>query len=168
MNAFETIQEFSKMLTNVDAWIVKASEHAKAKSFDTSVFVASRLAPDQYSFDRQVQGACDQAKYLAAYLSGKEPPSHPDTEKTFDELRTRIKTVQTYLATFKEADFKGAEDRKVKPRWLEGKWLRANDFLAQVAIPNFFFHVTTGYAILRHNGVPLGKQDFIGALPVQS
>jgi hypothetical protein len=164
---FEAIPQFSKMLHNLDRWIDKAVDHAKAKSFEVDVLVGARLAPDQLSFDRQVQSACDAAKFGAAYLSGKTPPSHPDVEKTMAELKQRIATVCSYLETFQDADFAGAEERRVAPTWMHGKWVRGDHYLQQLATPNFGFHVTTAYSILRHNGVPLGKMDFIGALPVR-
>ena len=167
MNAFATVSEFSKMLSNLDAWLGKAIEHAKTKSFDPNVLVAARLAPDQYSLDRQVQSGCDTAKFAAAYLSGKETPKHPDTEKTVDELRARIAACRGFLESVAEKDYAGAEDRKVAPPWMHGKWLRGQDYLGKLAIPNFYFHATTAYSILRHNGVPLGKMDYIGALPIQ-
>ncbi len=167
MQTLHVIQEFGKMLRNLDAWLDKAGAHAKAKPFDANVLVGARLAPDMYSLDKQVQAACDAAKFAAAYLSGKEAPRHPDTEKTIDELRARLATCLGYLETLKEADFAGADERRVSPPWLHGKWLRGEDYLAQIAVPNFFFHVTTAYAILRHSGVDLGKADYIGALPLR-
>jgi hypothetical protein len=166
-HTFEAIQQMSKMLRNLDQWIDKAVAQAKAKPFEPDVLVAARLAPDMFSFDRQVQSACDAAKYAAAYLSGKQAPSHPDVEKTMGELRQRIATVLAYLETFKEADFAGAETRKVAPAWMQGGWVVGDRYLAELGLPNFLFHVTTAYAILRHNGVNLGKQDFIGPLPIQ-
>ncbi len=167
MNAFHVIQSYAKMLHNLDAWLVKATEHAKTKTFDPNVLVGARLAPDMYSLDRQVQSACDSAKFAAAYLSGKEAPKHPDTEKTVDELRARIKSCLGWLETVTEADVATSDDRKVAPPWLQGKWLRGADYLLQASAPNFFFHVTTAYAILRHNGVPLGKMDYIGPMPLK-
>ena len=122
----------------------------------------ARLAPDQYALVQQVQSACDAAKYAAAYLSGQKAPSHPDTEKTMGELRARIQTCVGYLSTFKASDFAGAEERRVAPPWMEGNSVRGDDYLTRIAVPNFYFHVTTAYAILRHNGVELGKRDFIG------
>jgi uncharacterized protein len=166
MHTFHVIQEFGKMLRNLDTWLDKATTHAKGKPFEVDVLVHARLAPDQFSLDRQVQSACDAAKFAASYLTGKEAPKHPDTEKTVDELRKRIAACLGYLETLKEADFAGADERKVAPAWLQGKWLRGEDYLLQGAMPNFMFHVTTAYAILRHNGVDLGKKDFIGALPL--
>jgi uncharacterized protein len=113
---------------------------------------------------RQFQNACDNAKFAAAFTTGKEPPSHPDTEQTFAEVRARIATVIDYLGTFTARDFEGADGRTVqRPRW-EGKSLSGSDYFLEQAMPNFFFHLTMAYAILRHNGVELGKRDYIGKL----
>jgi hypothetical protein len=167
MTPESSIRLFTKTLENLEKWMDKAEEHAKARSFEVDVLAKARLAPDQYEFARQVQLACDQAKYAAAYLGGKPAPSHPDTEQTFAELRERIRKCTGFLATLQPQDFAGAEERKVAPQWLGGRWLRGGDYLVHVAVPNFFFHVTTAYAILRHNGVQLGKMDFVGALPTR-
>ena len=162
MQLADTITHFSVMLGNLDHWLQSASAYAGQKSFEPDVLAQARLAPDQYTLVQQVQSACDQAKYAAAYLSGQKPPSHPDSEKTIGELRARIKTCQDYLATFKRGDFEGGEERAVSPAWMQGHSVKGDRYVIRVAIPNFYFHVTTAYAILRHNGVPLGKQDFIG------
>ena len=167
MNHNDAIRLFAKTLQNLEQWMDKASAHAKAKSFEVDLLVQSRLAPNQFAFGQQVQAACDQAKYAAAYLSGKPAPSHPDTETTFAELRERIQKCLGFLETVQATDLVGAEERKVSPPWLGGKWLRGDDYLVQVAVPNFFFHATMAYAILRHNGVDLGKMDYIGGIPVQ-
>lgn len=167
MTAQDAIRLFTKTLENLEKWMDKAGEHAKARSFDVDVLAQARLAPNQFTFAQQVQSACDQAKYAAAYLSGKPAPSHPDTEKTFAELRERIRKCTSFLATVQQKDLAGAEERKVAPPWLEGRWLSGNDYLIEVAVPNFFFHATTAYAILRHNGVDLGKMDYIGSLPTR-
>jgi hypothetical protein len=163
----DAIRIFAKTLQNLERWMEKAEAHAKAKSFEVDTLVQARLAPDQFSFGRQIQAGCDQAKYAAAYLGGKQAPSHPDTETTFAELHQRIKKVLAFLESVPAKDYAGAEERKVAPPWLGGKWLRGDDYLAHVAIPNFFFHMTTAYDILRHNGVELGKMDFIGSLPTR-
>ena len=163
----DAIRLFAKTLQNLERWMDKAAAHASAKKFEVDVLAQARLAPDQYAFVQQVQSACDQAKYAAAYLSGKQAPSHPDTEKTFAELRQRIEKCLGFLETVQAKDLAGADDRKVAPPWLGGKWLHANDYVVHVAIPNFFFHATMAYAILRHNGVDLGKMDFVGSMPVQ-
>src|SRR4051794_37613593 len=166
MNVFVFVPQYMKMLKNLDRCLEKAVAHAAAKKFEPDVFVHARLAPDQYALDRQIQSACDSAKFSAAYLSGKTPPAHPDTEKTISELRARIASCLSFLETISESDVKGGEERKVTPKWLEGKWAKGDDFLVQLSLPNFYFHVTTAYAILRHNGVDIGKMDFIGSLPI--
>jgi hypothetical protein len=167
MTPNDALRLFTKTLENLEKWLDKAGEHAKARSFEVDVLAKARLAPDQYDFVRQVQSACDQAKYAAAYLGGKPAPSHPDTEQTFAELRERIRKCTSFLATVQEKDLAGADARKVAPAWLGGRWLTGHDYLVHVAVPNFFFHVTMAYAILRHNGVSLGKMDFVGALPTR-
>jgi hypothetical protein len=163
----DAIRVFAKTLHNVEQWMDKATAFAETKSFDADVLAQARLAPDQFAFVRQVQSACDQAKYAAAYLSGKSAPSHPDTEQTFAELRQRIRKCLDFLDSVPAKDYAGAEERKVSPPWLGGQWLRGDDYLAHVALPNFFFHATMAYAILRHNGVDLGKMDYIGSIPAR-
>ena len=163
----DAIRLFAKTLQNLERWMDKAEAHAQAKKFETDVLAHARLAPDQYDFVRQVQSACDQAKYAAAYLGGKQPPSHPDTEQTFADLRQRIQKCLSFLESVSAKDLAGAEDRKVAPPWLGGRWLRGDDYLLHVATPNFFFHATMAYAILRHNGVELGKMDYIGSIPTR-
>jgi hypothetical protein len=166
MNIYDVVPQYAKMLHNLEHWLDNAAEHAKAKSFEIDTLVNARLAPDMYSLDRQIQSACDTAKFSAAYLSGKEPPPHPDTEKTIAELRERIKKCLAFLETITPADVAGAEERKVAPKWLQGKWVKGDQFLLQMSLPNFYFHVAMAYAILRHNGVNLGKRDYIGAMPI--
>ena len=168
MTPDDAIRSFSKTLENLEKWLDKAGEYAKARSFEVDVLAKARLAPDQFDFVRQVQSGCDQAKYAAAYLGGKPAPSHPDTEQTFAELRERIRKCTAFLATVQPKDLVGAEERKVAPPWLGGRWLSGGDYLVHVAIPNFFFHLTMAYAILRHNGVELGKMDYIGSLPTHA
>ena len=167
MNVYDVIPQYAKMLGNLERWLDKAAEHAAAKKFDVETLVHARLAPDMYSLDRQIQAACDTAKFSASYLSGKEPPVHPDTEKTMAELRARIQSCRAFLETIKEGDVAGGEERKVSPKWLQGKWVRGDQFLLQTSLPNFYFHVVTAYDILRHNGVDVGKRDFIGSVPIR-
>jgi hypothetical protein len=161
------VAEMKKMLSNLDLWLVAAGEHAKAKKIEPDAFVGARLAIDQYTLVKQVQAACDSAKFVAARLSGKTPPAHADEEKTFEELRARVAKVTTYLDTFTEKDFEGAETRKVALPFLPGgnKGALGTDYFVQFAQPNFYFHLVTAYSILRHNGVSLGKMEFIGGLP---
>ena len=166
MNTFDCLPQFSKMLKNLDGWLEKATTYAKTRGFDVDTLVHARLAPDQYALDRQIQSACDSAKFSAAYLSGKEAPAHPDTEKTVAELRTRIRSCMAFLETVSEKDVAGGAELRVAPKWLGGKWVKGDQFLTQLSLPNFYFHLTTAYAILRHNGVDLGKMDFIGNMPL--
>lgn len=168
MNLYDaTVPIFTKHLTASAAWLDKAAAYAETKKFDPETLLQARLAPDMHPLVRQFQAACDQAKYACAYLTGKEAPSHPDTEKTIAEVRARIKTATDHLATFKSADFAGAEERTCKPAWLPAA-MRGGDYLDHLALPNFHFHMTVAYSILRHNGVALGKQDYVTALPFKS
>jgi hypothetical protein len=167
MTAYQHVQQFTKMLKNLDTWIETAVAHATKKSFDPEVFVTSRLAPDQYPLVKQVQSACDSAKFAAAYLSGQKAPAHPDTETTVAQMRERIASCLRFIESVPASDYEGAADRKIAPPWLQGKWMKSDDYLTQLAIPNFYFHATTAYAILRHNGVDVGKMAYIGSMPLQ-
>lgn len=159
-----TIPQMSKMLSNLNRWLDKAVAHAESKKFDPAVLLSARLAPDQYPLLKQIQAACDSAKSAAAHLSGQTQPKHPDTEQTWDEIRARITTVLAYLETFKPADFEGAEKRPVALPFMPGKLVLGADYLNEMALPNFYFHITTAYSILRQNGVGVGKYDFIGSV----
>lgn len=159
------IPQFIKILSNLDAMFVKALAHAEAKKFDPEILLQARLAPDQFALMRQVQIACDTAKLGAAQLTGKAAPSHDDSEKTITELRRRIAETISYLSDFTVADFEGVETRVIsRPRW-EDKTVTGAQFAHHHVIPNFYFHVTTAYALLRHNGVDVGKKDYLGPMP---
>jgi uncharacterized protein len=161
---FETFRQMKKMLGQLDKWLDSAAAFAQKKSFDPNLFLGFRLAPDQFAFARQVQTACDSVKLAAARLSGKEAPVHPDTEQTLDDLHARVRSVIAYLDGFSAKDFEGAAARVVtQPRW-EGKVMSGADYFLEHAVPNFFFHITHSFAILRHNGVDIGKRDYLGAL----
>jgi hypothetical protein len=161
---FELIGQMKKMLGQLDKWLEVAGAFAASKKFDPVVFASLRLAPDQFAFARQVQNACDTAKLVAARLAGKTAPAHADTEQTLDELRARVQSVVAYLGTFTAADFEAAATRVItQPRW-EGKTMSGADYFREHGQPNFFFHLTHAYAILRHAGVTLGKRDYLGAL----
>lgn len=164
MSMFRSIPQLAKMLNNLSAWLDKAVADGEARGYDPAVLLNSRLAPNQYPLTRQIQAACDAAKFAAARASGKQPPAHPDTETTLDELRTRLRSVVEYLGTFKPEDFEGAEDNTVVLPFLPGKGIKAHEYLTAMAVPNFYFHCVTAYAILRHNGVDVGKRDYIGSL----
>lgn len=168
MSLYEsTIPQFMKMLKNMEGWLEKGVAHATAKKFEPDRLLTFRLAPDMYSLVQQVQAACDTAKFTGAYLTDTPPPAHPDTEQTLTEARARIRTCLAYLEGLKPAQFEGAESRRVAPKWLGGKWIRGDHYVVEAALPNFYFHVTTAYDILRHNGVDVGKFDFIGSMNVQ-
>lgn len=156
-----------KMLGNTLAWLDKAQAHADAKGFEFEVLAQARLAPDQYMLLRQIQSLCDAAKMPPARLLELEPPKHPDTETSLAQLRPRIAEVSEYLGTFRPEQFVDAERRKVSLAFLQGRWLTGTEYVCGMALPNFYFHVTTAYSILRHNGVPLGKTDFIGSLDLR-
>jgi len=163
-HAFAAFTEMKKMLGNLDRWIEKSVAYADTKKFDPNVLLTLRLAPDQYPLVRQIQSCCDNAKFLAARLTGKEAPKHPDTETTIEEIRGRIRAVRAHLDTYRVEDFEGADKRRIDLPFLEGRSMHGAEYLIEMAIPNFFFHVTTAYAILRHNGVDLGKMDYIGEI----
>lgn len=162
------VPQFTKMLQNLSAILKKGGQYAETKKFDVEVLLNSRLAPDQFNLIRQVQIACDSAKLCGARLTGKDAPVNEDKEKTLPELLGRIQQTISYLHTLNTDDFNGAEDRKIsQPRW-EGKWLTGHEYLLQHAIPNVYFHVTTAYSILRHNGVDVGKKDYLGEMPYRN
>jgi len=160
--------QMKKQLRQLDQWLETAAAHAKTRSFDPNVLLTARLAPDQFAFARQVQIACDTAKLAASRLTGKEAPSHPDSEQTLDELRARVASVLKYLDGFSEKDFEGAAKSVVsQPRW-DGKTMSGANYFLEHALPNFYFHLTHVYALLRHNGVSLGKRDYLGSLTFNS
>ena len=165
---YELFVQKKKMLGQITKWLDAAAAHAKEKSFDPNLFVWLRLAPDQFAFGRQIQVACDTAKLGAARLAGKEAPSNPDTEQTLEDLRARLTSTVAYLNTFSAKDFAGADTRVVtQPRW-EGKVMSGADYFAEHVVPNFYFHTAHAYAILRHNGVSVGKRDYLGALSLRA
>jgi hypothetical protein len=160
-----TVPQFIKTLKNLDSMLDKAAGFADSKKVEMEVLLNSRLAPDQFPLTRQIQIVCDTAKLGASRLTGKDAPVHEDKEKTLAEVKARIQSVVSYLETFKPEDYKNAANVSVtQPRW-EGKSLSGQDYAIHHVIPNFYFHVTTAYSILRHNGVDLGKKDFLGTLP---
>ena len=161
------IPQWIKMLNNLKNILEKASHHAEMKGYDFSVLLHARLAPDQFNLIRQVQIATDMCKLGAARLAGKEAPKHEDTEKTLSELSGRIDAVIQFLEGFTAADFAGAAERQIfHPRW-DGKYLTGKEFMLEYSQPNIYFHITTAYAILRHNGVDVGKKDYLGELPLK-
>ena len=154
---------FTRMLGNVTAWLDRAEAHALAKKFDPGVYLQARLAPDMLPFVQQIQIACDAAKFGVARLSGREAPKFADEEKTLAELRDRIRKTLDYILSVPAAAIDGTEDKDVVvPRRDGSMTLKGEAYLKHFVLPNFFFHVTTTYALLRHWGVELGKADFLG------
>lgn len=160
-----TVPYFIKMLHNLENVLEKGAKHAETKKFEMDVLLNSRLAPDQFPLTRQIQIACDTAKLAAFRLTEKPAPTYADTEKTYAEFKERIKGTIQYLESLSAEDFKGSEARQItNPRW-DGQWLTGAEFVSHHALPNLYFHVTTAYSILRHNGVDVGKKDYLGAMP---
>ena len=154
---------FSHMLSNLDKIFTKAEADAEARKIDPLVFVNGRLAPDMLPLTRQVQIMTDQAKGGASRLAGQEPPKWADDEKSFADLHARVAKTIAYLQTFKPAQFDGAETRNVELKFPNATFnFTGKDYFLNFVVPNFYFHYTTAYAILRHNGVPVGKGDFLG------
>lgn len=165
---YPVLCQMKKQLSQLDAWFDAATAFAQSKSFDPDLFLGFRLAPDQFALVKQVQVACDTAKLMTARLTGKEAPKHADDEKTMAELRGRVRDVVTFLDGASEQDFAGASERIIsQPRW-EGRVMSGSDYFIEHALPNFFFHLTHVYAILRHNGVALGKRDYLGTLSLRA
>jgi hypothetical protein len=145
--------------------LAKGEENAVARKIDPGVFLSARLAPDMLSLTQQVQIASDNAKGIASRLAGREIPSYEDNEASFAELQERIAKTVRYLEGFAPADIDGSEERPVEMKLRSGPvTFTGQQYLLGFGMPNFYFHVVTAYAILRHNGVPLGKPDFIGGV----
>ena len=159
-----SVPVFVRMLKNLSAILDKAEQHAEARKFDVAVLLGSRLAPDMLPFTRQVLIACDSAKFAVSRLSGVEAPSFPDTEKTVAELKDRIAKTIEYIQSVPAEKVNGTEGKAVSVpiRGMDPLQYTGENYLKHHALPNFYFHVTTAYDLLRHNGVQLGKADFLG------
>lgn len=160
----DSVVQMSKMLRNLAGFLTKATEFATAKECSPDDFVGFRLAPDMRPLAFQIQSACDAAKFAGAKLAGVTPPENPDTEATMAELEQRITTTLEFLDGLKPEQFEGAAEREATMSFLPGRAMYAADYLREMALPNFYFHVTTAYALLRLAGVKVGKIDFIGGL----
>ena len=153
----------TRMLNNLSAILDKASAHAEAKKIDQSVFLNARLFPDMYALTRQVYVATDMSKGAVARLAGQEPPKYEDNETTIAELKARIAKTIAFINTFKPEQIDGTEDKEItitmggKPMTFIGM-----PYLLNFVLPNLYFHIATAYNILRHNGVEIGKRDFLG------
>ena len=158
-----SVPVFTHMLANYVVVLQKGLAHAEAKKFDPAVLVGARLAPDMFDLAKQVQIAADMAKGCVARLAGQEPPKYEDNEKTIPELIARLEKTIAFIKTFTPAQIDGTEDKQIvlKMSWATLEF-RGMQYLLNWVYPNFYFHITTGYALLRHNGVEVGKMDFLG------
>ena len=160
-----SVPVFTRMLGHLAAWLDKAEAHAQAKKFDTSVYLAARLAPDMLPFTKQIQIACDAAKFGVARLAGVEAPKFEDNEASFADLRERIRKTVAFVNSVPAAAIDGSDGRDITVPRRDGPIVLKGEFyLKHYVHPNFYFHVTTAYALLRHNGVDLGKGDYLGTL----
>jgi uncharacterized protein len=161
-----SIPAISRALSNLSAILDKAAAHSAAKKYDSVVLVQLRLYPDMHPLVRQVQIACDTAKGAAARLAGVEVPKHEDTETTLDELKQRIAKTVDFLKTVTAAQVDSAEERAIEIKFPNGAWkFTALAYLTDFVLPNFYFHESMVYALLRKSGVEIGKMDFLG--PIQ-
>jgi uncharacterized protein len=159
-----SVPVFSARLKALSTVLAAAEQNAVERKIDPQVFLTSRLAPDMYALTRQVQIATDHAKGAPSRLAGREVPKYEDNEASFADLEARIAKTVAHLATFSAADIDGSDDRMIELK-LGGREMSMSgmQYLLHLAMPNFYFHLTTAYDILRHNGVPLGKATFLGA-----
>ncbi|MEO8685395.1 MAG: DUF1993 domain-containing protein [Devosia sp.] len=158
-----SVPVYTRMLTNLLTWLDKAEAHAAERKIDLNFLVNDRLAPDMVPFKGQIQLATDHVKGSLSRLAGKPVPSWEDTEASFDELRARVRKALDLCAATTPADIDGTEDKSITLRNRAGEYVELGQaYLMHRALPNFYFHVTMAYAILRHNGVPVGKSDYIG------
>jgi len=158
-----SVPVFKQLLKSLDAILDKAAAYAAARKIDPNALLQARLAPDMFHLTRQVQIASDQAKGIAARLAGQEPPKFEDNEASFADLKARIAKTIAFLDGLQPAQIDGSEDREIAmPVGGQTLKFKGVDYLLGFGLPNFYFHVTTAYAILRHNGLEIGKRDFIG------
>jgi hypothetical protein len=159
-----TVPVFIKNLHTLKALLAKGQAHALLEGMSEADFLAQRLAPDMFPLVKQVQMVTDNAKGIAARLGGVEIPTLSDNEESVAELLARIDTVLAFLETFTPEQFAEAAERKIVLPYIPGQYQRGADYLLDHALPNFFFHMTITYALIRAQGTPLGKMDFIGGL----
>jgi hypothetical protein len=160
-----SIPVMTRGLTNLSAILDKAAAHAGAKKFDCAALAQARLFPDMHPLTRQVQIACDTAKGAAGRLAGIEVPKHEDTEVTFDDLKARIAKTLDFLKSVTAPQLRDAESRSIELKFPNGSWkFTGIGYLNDFVLPNFYFHVSMVYALLRKSGVEIGKGDFLGAI----
>ncbi|OGI19165.1 MAG: hypothetical protein A3J06_02850 [Candidatus Moranbacteria bacterium RIFCSPLOWO2_02_FULL_48_19] len=160
-----TVPNFVRTLGNLKNILVKAKAWIKEKKIDEPTLLGARLALDQFSLVKQVQVASDNAKGTAVRLIGAEPPAFEDSEQTLAALVERIEKTIVFLETLTPEQFAGSEERRITLKYFPGKYLLGLDYLNGYGLPNFYFHMTTAYSILRHYGLSIGKADYIGELP---
>ncbi|MGA7178934.1 MAG: DUF1993 domain-containing protein [Thiobacillaceae bacterium] len=158
-----SVPVFTRMLNNLVAILEKAVAHCEERKIDPAVLINYRLYPDMFGFARQIQIATDAAKNGPSYLAGLQPPKFEDTEQTFAELIDRVKKTIEFVNTFRPEQIDGTEEKEIRiPRGDTTLTYSGQEYLLNRVLPNFFFHLTTAYDILRHNGVELGKRDYLG------
>lgn len=160
---FRTLQQFTHTIGALKNILDKAEAYQAEHDVD---LLNARLAPDMFHFIRQIQAVSDTAKFTAARLSGKQAPTFEDTEETYDELRQRLNKTIEYLNSFSPEDFEDAATRQITLPFAKTMWANGEDYFLQFSLPNFFFHTTTAYAILRNHGVDVGKRDFISHMTI--
>ena len=168
MNLFDiSIPPMMRTVVQARAWLDKAQAHAEARKYDPQVLLVSRLAPDQWHLARQLQVVALAPLRLAALLRGLEAPGYAEVEARLPALRAHLDAALEQLRALRPEEFRGAEERVIPMPMAPGKGMDAPAFVTTFALPNFYFHATTAYAILRHNGVDLGKLDFVGELAIR-
>ena len=161
---YDIVAQCIQSLKNLEVCIDEAEKHAAAKKFDVGILMAGRLAPDMQPFTYQITSAGNYLKAAAAWLSGQTPPKHEDNEKTIEEVRARIRKTIAFAESVTEPQYANAAEQNVKLSWVPGKQIGGKDYVLQLTIPNVYFHIAMAYAILRHNGVAIGKIDFLGPM----
>ena len=159
-----TVPEFRRSLLALKAILVKAEAFVAEKKIEDAVLLDARLAPDQFSFVKQIQIACDNAKGTVGRLVGVEIPKMEDNEKTLAQLEARIDATIGFLDTLKPEQFEGSEEREIPIYFIPGKFLTGLEYVNTMGLANFYFHLTTAYSILRHNGMNIGKADFMAGV----
>jgi uncharacterized protein len=160
-----TVPVFVQTLGSLAAITDKASAHAEAHKIDPAVLMGSRLRPDMLPFVRQTQIVCDGAKFMTGRLAGRETPKYEDNEASFDDIKARIKKTLDYIGGIDPHDIEAGENREIIfPLGPNKMKMNPADYIFHFALPNFYFHLTTAYGILRHNGVDIGKRDYLGAV----
>jgi uncharacterized protein len=159
----QAIAQCTEAVKAIEKYLDKAEHFATAKRFDVDVLMSARLAPDMGAFVYQVQSACDYLKGGAAWLAGQKPPQHEDNERSIAEVRARIRKTVEFAESIAAERYSAASGQKVKVSWVPGV-LHGENYLLEIVIPNVYFHVAMAYAILRNNGVDVGKRDFLGPI----